>query len=259
MPSPFPGMDPYLEGSLWTSVHTELTVEIARQLSPLLHPRYIAMTTRRFVMEGPEGVDVTSLESYPDVAVRAAGPITAKTRTSEIAAAPLQMTTPIPAPIPHVTIEIRDVATRQLVTAIEVLSPTNKRGSGREEYVAKRQRVLRSTAHLIEIDLLRRGARVPMEGVLPSVPYFVILSRFESRPRCDVWPIAFDASLPSVPVPLLSGDADVTLDLQRAFSTVYDVFGYQLAIDYTKLPEVPLSPDAGAWADGLLRAAGLRP
>lgn len=258
MPSPFPGMDPYLEGSLWTSVHTELTVEIARELSPLLHPRYIAMTTRRFVMEGPESVDVTSVESYPDVAVRTAAPIAVGTTKSEIVGAPLQMTTPIPAPIPHVTVEIRDVATRQLVTAIEVLSPTNKRGSGREEYLAKRQRVLRSTAHLIEIDLLRRGHRVPMDGVLPSDPYFVILSRFESRPKCDVWPIALEASLPGIPVPLLAGDADIPLNLQHALTAVYDVFGYQFAIDYNKPPEVPLSADSAAWADRLLRAGGWR-
>jgi hypothetical protein len=249
-------MDPYLEGSLWTSVHTELTVEIARQLSPLLHPRYIAMTTRRFVMEGPESVDVSSVESY--VAVRTAAAIAAGTTKSEIVGAPLQMTTPIPAPVPHVSVEIRDVATRRLVTAIEVLSPTYKRGSGREEYLAKRQRVRRSTAHLIEIDLLRRGTRVPMDCVLPSVPYFIILSRFESRPKCDVWPIALDASLPGIPVPLLAGDADIQLNLQHALAAVYDVFGYQFAIDYNKPPEVPLSADSAAWADRLLRAGGWR-
>src|SRR5205823_2575020 len=69
--------------------------------------------------------------------------------------------------VPHVTIEIRDAANRQLVTAIEVLSPTNKRGDGRSEYLAKRQRLLLSTAHLMEIDLLHQGQRVPMQQPLP--------------------------------------------------------------------------------------------
>ena len=51
MPSPFPGMDPYLEGSLWMSIHSQLTAEIARQLAPKLRPKYLALTTERFVLD----------------------------------------------------------------------------------------------------------------------------------------------------------------------------------------------------------------
>ena len=78
------------------------------------------------------------------------------------------------------------------------------------------------TAHLIEIDLLRRGKRPPMREALPDVPYFIFLSRAQRRPLTDVWPIRLDAPLPTISVPLLPGDADVPLDVQLAFSRVYD-------------------------------------
>ncbi len=110
----------------------------------------------------------------------------------------------------------------------------------------------------MEIDLLREGQRVPMQGALPSAPYFVFLSRAEDRPLTEVWPIALGEPLPVVPVPLLPGDPDVPLDLQRALTTLYDLLGYDLAVDYTRPPEVPLRPDAAAWVEGHLRALGLR-
>ncbi len=164
-----------------------------------------------------------------------------------------------PEPIPHVTIEIRDTANRQLVTAIEVLSPTNKRGEGRAEYLARRQRLLQSAAHLLEIDLLREGQRVPMREPLPRASYFVLLSRADDRPMTSVWPVALDQPLPSVPVPLLPGDADVGLDLQAALTNVYDVVGYDLAIDYSKPPEAPLDWDSAKWAAGRIMNRGDRP
>ena len=42
MPSPFPGMDPYLEGYLWPDVHHRLATQISDQLMPLVWPRYVA-------------------------------------------------------------------------------------------------------------------------------------------------------------------------------------------------------------------------
>ncbi|MFQ5859343.1 MAG: DUF4058 family protein [Anaerolineae bacterium] len=256
MPSPFPGMDPYLEGSLWTSVHFSLSAEIARQLASKLRPRYLVLPAERFVMEIPESVAVTTADIYPDVSVSDADakPLSSGSGGAAVAPAPLRLATVIPSPVPHVTIEIRDTASRILVTAIEVLSPTNKRGNGREEYLAKRQRILLSTAHLMEIDLLRTGERVPMQQPLPDAPYFVFLSRAESRPLTEVWPIALNEPLPVVPVPLLAGDPDVPLDLQLAFTTVYDELGYDLAVDYTRRPEVALEGEAATWVEERLRA-----
>src|SRR5436309_2752984 len=132
MPSPFPGMDPYLEGSSWMSVHAQLSAEIARQLAPKLRPRYLALMTERFVLEMPEDVAVTTASLSPDVGMVEAGPTTFGGREVGIATAPLRLATVMPELIPHFTVEIRDRADRQLVTAIEVLSPTNKRGEGRD-------------------------------------------------------------------------------------------------------------------------------
>lgn len=215
MPSPFPGMDPYLEGDLWTTLHFSLAAEIQRQLAPKVCPRYLVFPIERSVIDTD-------------------GPFSTTTVLSE--------------PVPHVSIEIRDAARRRLVTAIEILSPTNKRGDGRDEYLARRQRLLRGTAHLLEIDLLRQGNRVPMQRELPDQPYFIFLSRAEARPLTEVWPIALSEGLPTVPVPLLAGDPDVPLDLQDAFAEVYDTVHYERAIDYNQPPEVTLAEREARWA-----------
>jgi hypothetical protein len=244
-----------LEGSLWTTVHVQLSAEIARQLAPRLRPRYLALMAERFVVDSSEDVAAARTSIHPDIIAEPRPP---SSDGGGVAVAPLRLATAMPAAVPHVTVEIRDAAERRLVTAIEVLSPTNKRGDGRAEYLAKRRRILLSTAHLIEIDLLRQGQRVPMVQPLPSAPYFVLVGRAESRPIMDVWPVPLASPLPPVPVPLLPGDADAPLDLQRALTTIYDLLGYDLAVNYTGPPEVPLAAEDGAWADALLRAAGRR-
>jgi len=261
MPSPFPGMDPYLEGSEWVSVHTALSAEIARQLAPLLRPRYVARPMRRFSVNDPADIVVDPADAYPDVSVHRSGHrvreilATADTftrdRTPDL---PLRLQTALVSDEPQHTVEIRDVANRSLVTAIEVLSPSNKRGQGCADYVYKRQRILRSRAHLMEIDLLRQGRRVPMRDPLPAAPYFVLLSRAENRPVLEVWPIQLRDRLPVVPVPLLPGDDDAPLDLQAALTAVYDAYNYDLSLDYTRPPEIPLAGDDAAWAAGLLKS-----
>jgi hypothetical protein len=252
-------MDPYLEGFEWVSVHAELSSEIARQLAPKLRPKYIVRTVRRFVTEMPDDIAISTGDVYPDVMVSQASPEGAIVMGAAVVSPPIQLATVIPSRIPIVSIEIRDVAQRDLVTAIEVFSPTNKRGEGYHEYLDKRWRILSSSAHLIEIDLLRKGRRVPMQQALPPAPYFVFLSRAERRPIVDVWPVQLAMPLPTIPVPLLAGDADATLDLQLALNTIYDALSYDLSVDYTHPPEVPLDHQAEAWARETLQSAGISP
>jgi hypothetical protein len=260
MPSPCPGMDPFLEGDLWTSVHTELAVEIACQLSPKLRPRYAALTQKRYVMDTPDDVAIAVESMIPDVGVLEAASQAANgaTRTA-IAPAPLEIASVIPQPVPHVWIEIRDTENRRLVTTIEFLSPTNKHGEGRDEYLRKRWATLKSDVHLLEIDLVRKGHRVPLEEPLPAYPYFVFLSRANRHPKTEIWPVPFEQPLPLVPVPLLAGDDDVGLDLQAAFTAVYDTFNYAYLINYAAPPPGPLSDHSMEWIKKTLRAAGKMP
>ena len=250
-------MDPYLEGSLWTTFHFAFGAEIVRQLAPRLRPRYLVLPVERFLVETTDDVAITA-SIYPDVGVAQSGVEAMAGKEVATIAAPLHLATVIPEAVPHVAIEIRDTANRQLVTAIEILSPTNKRGEGRIEYLSKRRRILLSTAHLLEIDLLRQGQRVPMQQALPPAEYFIFLSRADDRPMTSVWPIALSQSLPAVPIPLLSGDPDVLLDLQQTFTSVYDLLGYDLALDYTQPPDVALEGEALLAANELLLVAGKR-
>ena len=197
-------------------------------------------------------VCVATTSIYPDVRVVDTG-ARSRGQGGVATAAPIRLATVVPTRVPQAMVEIREASSRRLVAAIEVLSPTNKRSAGREEYLTKRRRILLSTAHLIEIDLLRQGQRVPMQQPLPDAPYFVVLSRAEERPITEVWPIQLDEHLPLVPVPLLPNDADVALDLQQALANVYYLLGYDLAIDYSGPAELPLRPDQATWAEKRLR------
>ena len=128
MPSPFPGMDPFIEGDLWTPFHTQMGVEIAHQLAPKIAPRYVAIPEKRLVVDSPDDFGVLVEEIIPDVAVRRtnkAGPVSPATERGR---APLQMETVVVRKEPHVWVAIRDAKNRHLVTAIEILSPTNNRG-----------------------------------------------------------------------------------------------------------------------------------
>jgi hypothetical protein len=257
MPNPFPGMDPYLEGDLWPTVHTDLCAEIARQLSPKLRPKYVALSTRRVILAPPDENEGLGGDRFPDVGVLSSHP-PGPSQGTAVTSAPLILPASLPEPIPHVSVEIRDVRERRLVTCIELLSPTNKRGPGREEYASKRFQILSGTAHLVEIDLLRSGIRFPTAEPLPAVPYFVFISHAERRRQVEVWPIALEQPLLVIPIPLLPDDPSVNLDLQQALAIVYDIIGYDELVDYTQAPPGPLTPTQTAWVEEQLRRVGRR-
>ncbi len=267
MPSPFPGMDPYLESPLhWRDVHHRLAVEISRRLSSRLAPRYVARLETRLVAFSPDEEEISVL--YPDVEVAQRELRDLAVETYEmgtdiadigpasgdaISPSPLVLRVIMPEQIELITVEIRDAAQGRLVTAIEILSPVNKRsGKGLEEYRAKRATVLSAHAHLLEIDLLRKGTRPPRLIGLPPSDYFIFLTRAERRGVTETWPLSVRDPLPVVPVPLLPGDDDVSLNLSHALQTIYDEARYDLSIDYNQPPVPPLSEEGAAWVQALL-------
>jgi hypothetical protein len=134
---------------------------------------------------------------------------------------------------------------------IELLSPSNKRaGDDREQYLAKRRELLRSSAHLVEIDLLRGWTPMPQES-RPECDYSVIVSRAEKRRAADFWPIRVRDRLPVIPIPLRAPDAAVAVDLQEVLHRAYDGPGYEHFI-YNGKPEPNLSASDTAWAEQLV-------
>lgn len=255
MPSPFPGMDPYVEGYLWPDVHHELASEIRTRLNEKIAPQYVARIVVRTIVQELETGDSVGI-MIPDVQVYASrtSPYASPSGEGVATITPASATVIQPlffeAEIP--SIEIRDVAGGTLITSIKVLSPTNKRGTGWDEYEAKRVQVMQAQAHLLEIDLLRRGRRHVSIGTAPHAPYYVFLTRPQNRRQVELWATSLREPLPIIPVPLRPPDPDVPLDLQTAFSAVYDRARYDLSINYIVPPDPPLGDDDAAWAARLL-------
>ena len=148
-------------------------------------------------------------------------------------------------------LNVLDRESREVVTVVEVLSPTNKRpGEHRAQYLAKRSAVRQSDAHLVEIDLLRGGQPMPAEG-RPECTYSVLVSRADRRPQADFWPFGLRDPLPTVPVPLRPGDGYARLDLRAILDRVYDESGYEDFI-YQREPDPTLTGDDDAWVRSFL-------
>ncbi|HXF70016.1 MAG TPA: DUF4058 family protein [Thermoflexus sp.] len=260
MPSPFPGMDPYLERpDLWPDFHSNLASEIQAQLNRQITPRYFARLSVSLTYEVVEIGETYIIR--PDVSVHQL-PAPGETRAPvAIPPAPVRSRIPMEVPLRLYSVEIRKTDTGQLVTVIEILSPVNKR-AGHDAYLdyrRKRRDLLRSSVHLIEIDLLRGGERPPLEDPVPPAPYYVILSRADRRPTVEVWPIQLWDPLPVLPVPLLEPDPDAALDLGAAVAAVYERGAYSVQIDYRQPPPPPpLSEEEEVWLEAWLRERGYR-
>jgi hypothetical protein len=157
-------MDPYLErADIWPNVHNSLVIAMRDELAPRLRPRYYVAVEERTVRLD---VDDLLFAVRADVAVARSPlpqPGTALSTTPQAVQA-VVVELPMPDDIHEIYLEMRDVGTDQVVTAVEFLSPTNKIGEGRRQYEHKRHGILGTLTHLVEIDLLRFGQPMPMRG-----------------------------------------------------------------------------------------------
>ncbi|MEX2315690.1 MAG: DUF4058 family protein [Pirellulales bacterium] len=252
MPSPFPGMNPYLEQpDVWLDFHQAYITAIRNALTPQIRPSYMAKIDDHVYIHELSG-DERMLLGRPDVSVMRLER-SSSTAGARTVAAPAFGNVPLGVDTVHEPfIEIRDRETREVITVIELLSPTNKTpGSGREQYVGKRKAILASNTHLVEIDLLRGGERMPVED-LPACEYVVMVSRSYDRPRVELWPMRLRDPLPLVPVPLRIGDRDATLSLGQLLHDQFDAAGYEDYV-YRTNPQPPLAAGDATWAEDMSR------
>ena len=258
MPSPFPGMNPFLEqDDVWEDFHGRIIPIIAEQLERHVGPNYIVKIEARLYIN-ELGDDRRHFLARADVAVASPPRSGSAQEGTALAEAPLELWLPEVDVFRENYVEIRDRHDRRLVTAIEVLSPMNKTsGPNRDQYLAKRRELLGSTTHFVEIDLRRGGQRPPLNQ-LPACDYYVLVSRYRDRPRVGVWPIGLREALPTIRVPLSDPDKSVPLDLQSALHQAYDAANYGKYI-YEGQPQPPLSGDDAAWAEAIWRRGATRP
>lgn len=257
MTTPFPGMDPYLEHpALWEDVHTRLIVAIADSLGPQVRPHYRVAVERRTYLAvfAPEEYE---LVGKPDVVI--SGPhqrSTASIPEMAMRVMPQIGELVMPDEIVERYLEIRDVVSGEVVTVLELLSPTNKlTREGRSQYERKRLKVLGSATHLIEIDLLRAGEPFPIR-IQPddSQPlYRIVVSRSQDRPRAEVYLFDLHDAIPDIPIPLHADVADAILPLNQVLHDLYDRAGYDQILNYRQPPVPPLTEADAAWAATLIQ------
>ncbi|MGZ6053042.1 MAG: DUF4058 family protein [Isosphaeraceae bacterium] len=251
MPSPFPGMNPYLEQEdVWHDFHERFIPLAATLLGGQLRPRYIvkidehiyvhdlAAESRRWVGRADVSLGRGSPEATHEPAP---GPATG------LLEAPAQVRLPAVDRERLSYVEIRDRRDRELVTVIELLSPANKyMGPDRGQYLAKRMELLNGPVHLVEIDLLRSSPPLPAAD-RPDCSYSVLVSRAQARPNAEFWPIALRQRLPVIPIPVRAPDSDARLDLQAVLDRIYDDAGYADYV-YEQNPYPRLNGEDAVWA-----------
>ncbi len=267
MPSPFPGMDPFIEAChLFEDFHNHLIDEIYRVLAEALPDRYVVRSGERSYVALAEADDEPGQRPFlPDVTVASSRSSTRKPRKSKSPASGAAAVPAAPGAVlmrPLIQAEYREPfleiyqtdPDRKLVTGIEVLSPSNKRPAtkGWRLYYRKRLAYLGGYANFVEIDLLRGGQRMPMFSPWPDSPYY-LLTKYKKRRLCPVWPAHSIEPLPPLTVPLAPPDPDITLALQPLVDAIYARSRYARDIDYRRPLAPPLSAAEQAWLDERLR------
>lgn len=247
----FPGMNPYLENpGIWPEVHYGLLSALMRSLNPQLNPKYRVAVEKRVYTDAvligiPDTVvfeknQVAGVQSQPS-------PQTAILTKPEIVSVPMSET------VTERYLEVREVGSGRVVSVVELLSPKNKRsGEGRRQYADKRQRLLATQTHLVEIDLLRTGTPMLLEGGRQS-DYQIIVSRAEDRPAAARYPFDLQDAIPNFPLPLRVEDAEPIIDLSALLNQACLEAALDLAIDYGAPPDPALSESDMEWMAALSR------
>jgi hypothetical protein len=252
-------MDPYLEQPwLWPDVHNSLIAALRDDLAPQLRPRYYAAIEER-TYTGEPG-DLVFAGRANVAVVRPA--VVRETNESVLlndGAGGVVVDIALPDVLRETYLEVRSTDTGQVVTVVEILSPSNKRpGEGREQYMRKRNMITGTLTNLVEIDLLRYGEPMPVQRWSGRSDYRIVISRGRYRPKSLLIPFNVRQPIPSFCLPLVLGDTEPTVDLNRLLHALYERGSYDLRLNYRADPEPPLEPEDAAWAAQLLQDAGLR-
>jgi hypothetical protein len=254
MNSPFPGMDPFLEDpAYWPDFHSRFINNWADAISDVLPEQYEANLGERvyLVEHDPEARKLIS----PDIGVVESA-IQSQGRSCSTAAVTL---VPVTVPLtilegPRETfIEILHKPDRELITVLELLSPANKEQPGRTEYLAKRRAILYQNVHLVELDLLRAGRRMPSLTPLPAGDYYYLVARAERRLDAEVFSWTLRDPLPCLPVPLRAPDPDISFELAAVFATTYDRGRFAKKLTYSD-PPPGLRREDREWGAEIVRA-----
>jgi len=245
-------MNPYLEqATVWQDFHHRLIAMAADSLGSQLLPRYFVKIEEHLYVHEMDEND-RPFAGRADVAVSEGAEFPATPGLAAVLDAPARVRVPTTFDFERTAfLEIRDRNRAQLITIIELLSPSNKlKERDREQFLAKREQLLESTTNLIAIDLLRGGPRLPWKALSPC-DYYVVVSQASERPEAGFWPLRLRDPLPVIPVPLAPGDPPASLNLKQILDRVYDSAGYGFYI-YRSAPEPALSAEDAAWAQQFL-------
>lgn len=227
MPSPFPGMDPYLEDEAhWAGFQHHLVAGLYQILLPGLVDRYRARIQQRtYVTEEPLFTSVLRQERQEEY------------------------------------IEIRQRSDGRLVTLVDMASPINKSLSqGRAAYHETRRQARSQNASIVELDLILQGQPLldySRDG-LPEWDYAVTVTRCTQPERYEIYTSTLLKRLPRFKVPLAPDDRDTVLDLQATFARAFDQGNFAGKIDYTRDPSTKLNDTQRQWVGDWLKQMRLR-
>lgn len=251
MPSPFPGMNPYLEHpGVWVDFHHTYLTFIREAIAGQVAPDYQVRIEQHVYIE--DEPDDRRLIGIADADVRIEGGSPASVGgTVAVLTPPAQVQMPKVRRRKARYLTIRTGTGERVVTVLKLLSPANKDGGvDQAAYLAKRRELLAGAVSLVELDLLRGGMRMPL-GRHAACDYYALVSRPPDRPTADFWPIRLRNPLPVIPIPLDPGRPEATLSLQDTLHRAYDSARYGPSL-YRRPPEPRLPAEDAAWAEGLI-------